>query len=93
MKDFDCRIKPTIVNETVCVFEFQVIRKVLFWKRVVYSGQCVVGRSDKRFLGEFCMPDEVHKFLQRIESLCEGCAKYIFEEYDAKNEKTEKVLE
>lgn len=90
MKDFSSRIKPTIVNEKVCVFEFQVIRKIFFWKRVVYEGYCIIGRNHKRFLSNFCMPKGVFEFLGKVEGLCASCAEQIFAEYDTKNKKVSK---
>lgn len=87
MKEYDYKVTPTIVEEKICVFDFQITCRCLFWKRVVYAGSVTVNRSMETFVGgELIMNPKVQKYLSKAVGTSETQAEFIFKSFANKGQ-------
>lgn len=90
---FDCSVIPTIVGREICVFEFQILYKRFFRKKVIYSGSIIVNRNMETWgCGEFVKNPKADEYLTRVEHVSRSQAEFIFKAYDLETERKRKCM-
>lgn len=88
MEKYYQQVKTKIINDKVCIFEFQILsRKFFFCRKVVYADECVVCRNREPFLiNAYACNEEVSKSIGYILAWCDLHAKTIFDAYGSKKD-------